>query len=109
MRLRCTLHSQDQTDVLTMVGDIDMDGAEELRRVTGALGVPRRPLRVDLTKVAFMDLTGAHFLADLQRRSTVSGTSLVLVGMHPGPVRLLGLLGLTGFCLERPQRWKPDG
>ena len=103
MELRCTLHSAYRTDVLTVTGDIDMDGGDELRRAQEALGALRRPLRIDLTGVTFMDSTGAHFLTDLQRRATAVGTSLVIVGIPVGPARLLRMLGLTGFHLERPQ------
>ena len=109
MKLRCTLHSQNRTDVLTMAGDVDMDGSDELRRMTDALGAVGRSLRVDLSEVTFMDSTGAHFLVALRRRSEASGTSLVLVGMHSGPARMLRLLGLTGFRIEQPQPCKVDG
>ena len=107
MELRCTLHREYPIDVLTVTGDIDMDGGDELRKAREALGTPRRPLRVDLTGVTFMDSTGAHFLTDLQQRTTAAGTSLVVAGIPAGGARLLRILGLTGFRLERPQSEEP--
>ncbi len=102
MELRCTLRNRNRTCFLTMVGDIDLDASDELLRVRDALGTRPGPLRVDLTGVTFMDLTGVHFLTDLRERGRADGTSLVLVGVPSGPARLLRLLGLTDFHVERP-------
>jgi anti-anti-sigma factor len=103
MELRCTLRRYKGTDVLTLVGDIDWDGKGELRRVAHALDGPRVPVRVDMTRVAFMDSTGAHFLTALKQRTTAAGVSLSVQGTPRQPTRVLELLRLTDLISEQPR------
>ncbi|GII77424.1 hypothetical protein Sru01_24060 [Sphaerisporangium rufum] len=86
---------------ITLQGDLDMEGAEELRALLPQvldLGLPLR-LHLDLTHVTFLDCSGARALTWLDDRLRGRGGSLAIVRASRPALRLLRLLGLDRTLL----------
>ena len=70
--------------VLTVVGEIDRDSREQLRRAAeAALERGRRRLILDLSAVTFCDSGGLSLLVDLHRRTRERDGWLRLVAVPP--------------------------
>ncbi|WP_185893872.1 STAS domain-containing protein [Streptomyces sp. WAC05950] len=75
-------------------GEIDMDGAGQLRAdLTAALCASPGGLDVDLAAVTFCDSSGLHVLLDLDREAKQAGKSLVLTALSRPVARLLRITG----------------
>jgi anti-anti-sigma factor len=80
----------DQADVLSVIGDVDLASAPRL--VTCASDVLRRgatTLVLDLREVAFMDSAGLAALLNVLRRASAADTELILAEVQPQVSRLL--------------------
>jgi anti-sigma B factor antagonist len=76
----------EKSDLVKVVGDIDIDTVEEVEEVCSALEVSN--LVIDLTEVTFIDTSGLHFLVRLLNRVGDEGEMVLLVAPD-GPVQLL--------------------
>src|SRR5918996_2575791 len=76
----------EKSDLVKVVGDIDIDTVEEVEEVCSALEVSN--LVIDLTEVTFIDTSGLHFLVRLLNRVGDEGKMVLLVAPD-GPVQLL--------------------
>ncbi|MEV7965814.1 STAS domain-containing protein [Sphaerisporangium sp. NPDC088356] len=79
---------------MTLHGDLDIEGAAELRRRLPVLLARHRPLHVnlDLAHVRFLDCSGARTLKWLDRCMRDSGGTLTIVRPSPRVLRLLRVL-----------------
>jgi anti-sigma B factor antagonist len=80
----------DQADVLSLVGDVDLATAPRL--VTCAADVLREganTLVLDLREVQFMDSAGLAALLNVLRRATAADAELILAELQPQVSRLL--------------------
>ncbi|MGW6577643.1 STAS domain-containing protein [Streptomyces sp. NPDC054945] len=75
-------------------GEIDMDGAGQLREdLIAALSAAPGGLDVDMAAVTFCDSSGLHVLLDLDRQAQQAGKTLVLTALSRPVARLLWLTG----------------
>lgn len=87
---------EDDTAVLVVEGELDLDGAPEmdrwLRRAADA--VPdRRRLIVDLGRLAFIDSTGLRLLLQANSRAQEQGYEFVLRPGEPSVQRVFEVTG----------------
>jgi anti-anti-sigma factor len=86
-------HLDDSTLVCRPVGDLDLAAAAPLRQVICDLARPGLIIIIDLSRVTFMDATGASaLLLSVQRVRATRGTA-VLRNANPRLQCLLSLLG----------------
>jgi anti-sigma B factor antagonist len=83
--------------VVTVVGDVDMASRPLLHDAIARLGTDRRPLRLDLSGVTFMDSMGLNLLVQVQRLCEVNGGSLTVCSPSAPVRRLFELAGVDGF------------
>lgn len=87
----------DAADVLSLVGDLDLQAAPRfVGQAAEALRAPAGLLLIELKGVPFVDSAGVAALLKVLRRATVAGVGMVLVGVQP---QLRMILELT--CLDR--------
>ncbi|HEY6886367.1 MAG TPA: STAS domain-containing protein [Solirubrobacter sp.] len=94
--LALTVEQHRGATVVTVEGELDLDGAPQL---CAAIQDGRRPASpeqvfVDLTRVGFCDSTGLRALMDAAREVAVSGGRLVAIVPDDGPVRQV--IAMTG-------------
>ncbi len=80
----------EQADVLSVVGDVDLASAPRL--ITCAADVLRRKattLVLDLREVGFMDSAGLAALLNVLRRADAADAELILADVQPQVSRLL--------------------
>jgi anti-sigma B factor antagonist len=87
--LAVTVQRRAGATLVTVEGELDLDGAPQL---CAAIEDGRRPARpepvfVDLTRVVFCDSTGLRALMDAAREVAVSGGRFVAIVPDDGPVR----------------------
>jgi anti-sigma B factor antagonist len=80
--------------VLSVVGEVDITTAADLRAAIETAGTGAFEIWVDLGATTFMDSTGLHALSRAHTRLTDAGLRLALI-CPEGPVRRV--LTLTGF------------
>lgn len=91
LRVRVERHdgARGPAQVLSIAGDLDLQGADDLRRQLPELGAHR--VVADLAEVAFLDSSGITALIALHRRCAACGGSLVLCCVQPQPREVLRL------------------
>lgn len=96
--------------VLHVAGEIDISTAPHLGHVLERIqGVADTGVAVELAEVEYIDSTALHVLVEAQRRASVEGGRLVLVGLVDGPRRLLELSGLGDAFTLVPSLAALDG
>lgn len=79
---------------LALVGDLDMASVAKAEAgLDDALAYHPRQLDIDLSRLAFCDSSGLHFLIDVTRRMKERGIELRLLDPSPGVARLFALVG----------------
>ena len=92
------------------VGDLDMIGAQLLRRAAAGLVTTDGSVVVDLSGVTFIDSAGLCALVGLARRSTEQGGKVLFVGPRRSIARVLNLTGvdrLLGMTPSQPDALEP--
>ena len=85
---------------LVLSGELDLASVPELRGRLDQLRAERRNVRLDLSKLEFMDSTGVHLLISRLQDSRADGWRLdVDPDVAPGVMRLLRLVRLDRFVL----------
>ena len=97
MDLRVERQEGENFPVVAVHGELDVDGAPELRRalIEAIDEVPGRPLVVDLEGVDFIDSAGLGVLVGGLKRAKDGEGELVLVATGQSVIRVLELTGLT--------------
>jgi anti-sigma B factor antagonist len=95
-----------QDGVVAVRGDLDVEGAPELRRelISAIEEEPGRRLVVDLEGVEFIDSAGLGILVGGRRRARTGDGELVLVATGLAVLRVLELTGLTRAFEIHPTR-----
>lgn len=104
MDLRIETRDGDQHPVVAVHGELDVDGAPELRRalIEAIDEHPGRRLVVDLEGVDFIDSAGLGVLVGGRKRAKDADGDLVLVATGQSVVKVLELTGLTRvFAIHR--------
>ncbi|HEY7891674.1 MAG TPA: STAS domain-containing protein [Solirubrobacteraceae bacterium] len=87
---------EDDTAVLVLEGELDLDGAPEmdrwLRQAADVIPDPRR-LVVDLGRLAFIDSTGLRLLLQANARAQEQGYEFVLRPGEPSVQRVFEVTG----------------
>jgi anti-sigma B factor antagonist len=92
--LAIAVHRQLGHVLVTVVGEIDIATAPQLRaQLAGLAGTGQRVI-VDLGQVRFSDAAGLGVLAGAAGRAAASGGSLLLAAARPQLRRLLAITGL---------------
>ena len=79
---------------LALIGDLDMASVAKAEAgLDDALAYHPRQLEIDLSRLAFCDSSGLHFLIDVTRRMKERGIELRLLDPSPGVARLFALVG----------------
>jgi len=81
-------------EVYDINGPFFFGAAFKLRDTLDALGKPPRALIVNMPNVTAVDATGLHALEELKRRCDRDGTTLILSGVHSGPMMGLSRAGM---------------
>ena len=89
----------DGRTTIRLAGDFDIVLAEGARNVINRLVSSASDIAVDMSRVTFLDASGARFLTEEQRRAKAAGGDLVVT--HPSrPVRrVLDLLSKQGLTV----------
>lgn len=96
-RLAITLGGVGRRIVVAATGDIDVSTADVLSgAIDGAIGGGAADIWIDLTRVGFMDSTGAHVLDEAHARAAELNRRLCVICPPGEPRRVLELIGLTG-------------
>jgi len=84
-------------DVLVVTGDVDLATAHELVTAAEAWTSSglKGPVRLDLTKVTFLDSTGISALLEIRRAAVGAGTDVIVVGRSPIVHRVFSLAGIA--------------
>lgn len=94
--LSVDVDSDDDVDVVTVAGELDLATGPHLREVLrGLLAMSRNQLVVDLDRVTFIDSTGLGVLIAVHRRVLAAAGSLALVCNSPRCMRLMEITGMT--------------
>lgn len=92
-------------EVFQLRGPLFFGAAGRLADVLGTL--PRRPrvFILRMREVPFIDTTGVAALADFVRRNRANGTTVIVTGVQPQPLKVMQRMGLTeetpGFAVAR--------
>lgn len=93
-------HDRGHHTTITLAGEIDLETAPALRRmVGGCLREAILTIDIDLSDLAFCDVSGLNAFLDAAERTASAGGSLRLHHPRPNLARLLDLSG-TGFLLH---------
>ena len=96
MLLRIDSSTHDDTSVLAVSGEIDIDTVDLLRdAVTDTLRAGVRDLTIDLNEVTYLDSSGLGVLVGTYKRLTASQGSLTVRCSAPRILRLFTITGLT--------------
>jgi anti-anti-sigma factor len=78
---------------LALQGELDMTGVSQLLTVLQTEERQKPPLiRIDLSKLTFMDVTGARVLRDATNRARHDGRRVIVVNPQPPIRRLFDLI-----------------
>ena len=84
------------TRIVSLVGDVDLAAAVEVRAHLDAAVAPSAPrVVVDMTRVDFVDSSFLHSLTRTWRQARAAGGEIAVVCSDPGIRRLLEVFGLT--------------
>ena len=106
MDLRIERRDGEHVPVVAVHGELDLDGAPELRRalIEAIDEHPGRQLVVDLEGVDFIDSAGLSVLAGGLKRAKAGDGDLVLVVTGRSVIKMLELTGLTRVFAIHPSR-----
>ena len=95
MDLSITTKESDGTSLVSVVGEVDVSNAGELREaVDAALARAPKKLEVDLADVAYIDSTGIGVLVCASHRADPAGCDFEVTNPQANVRRVLGLLGV---------------
>jgi anti-sigma B factor antagonist len=95
-RLAVRTHSQGDTQIVELFGELDIEGAPVARRtLRDACAAAARTVVLDLGALTFMDASGVHMIVEVQRRLSEDDRELVIARSPAQVLRLLELCGLT--------------
>ena len=80
--------------VLTLEGEYDLVGKNDLREALLKACEAERLVLVDLGDVTFIDSSGVGIIVGAHKRCTSEGKQLLLVNVRGAPLRVLRMLGL---------------
>jgi anti-sigma B factor antagonist len=93
---------------LHLTGELDLGSAPVLRRRLAQLRAERRPVRLDLSRLEFMDSTGIHLLIDACKDAREDGWQLAIdPTLSPRVQRLFKLTGLDRI-IPGPRHAQPS-
>ena len=94
--------SVDGSLMLRMTGELDVASADVLDSYVSSLRPLTVPLRLDVSRVSFVDSSGVHALLATRRAAVEdTGRPVTLVGPTDGLRKLLTMSGLaTAFVLD---------
>ena len=106
MHLRAERQDGESLPVIAVHGDLDLDGAPELRRalIEAIDEQPGRQLVVDLEGVDFIDSAGLGVLVGGLKRAKDGEGDLLLVASGQSVIKVLELTGLTRVFEIHPSR-----
>jgi anti-anti-sigma factor len=91
-----TYGSDDQTQVLSVQGELDLATADSLyRRGRAAIGCRAQLLLLDLTDLSFCDACGLSALVRIANEAEAAGCRYGLIAPHPLVVKMLRITGLN--------------
>jgi anti-anti-sigma factor len=79
-------------DVLALEGEVDLTSAEKVRGLLSEVRHDMRSLRLDVSRLAFIDVSGVRALADVAREAAQSAPSRIC-GSSPTFKKVWSLLG----------------
>jgi len=89
-------HSHADTEVVSVVGEVDLATAPELRTVLDrVLDAGSSALAVDLSETTFIDSTALGVLIGAWKRAQNEGRSMSVVASDPRILRVFEITGLT--------------
>jgi anti-sigma B factor antagonist len=81
--------------VVTVMGDLDLANAPEVRRaISTALGEGERLIVIDLSEADFVDSSGLGALTWAQLRARAAGGDVRVAGAHDDVIRAIALANL---------------
>jgi anti-anti-sigma factor len=90
---------------LSLSGDLDMQSVPELEHRLARLRAARTPVRLDLSKLSFIDSTGLHLLVRTVGDARLKGWGLEIDSdVAPDVMRVLRLVRLDRFVLSEDSR-----
>jgi anti-sigma B factor antagonist len=96
-RLAVRSQRQGDTQIIELLGELDIDGAPIARRaLREACAAAAHTVVLDLAALTFMDSSGVHMIVEAQRRLSAENRELVIARSPAQVLRLLELCGLTG-------------
>ena len=85
------------TTLVSVVGEVDVSNASELREaLDAALAQEPAGITADLAQVAYIDSTGIGVLVGAATRSAEADVAFAVASPQPNVRRVLGLLGVEG-------------
>ena len=111
--LTLQVQQQGTRAVLTLAGELDLDGADVLTATASDLIVQgHHDLVLEMARVSFCDSMGLNALLHILRQATTAGGSLVLVSPTDPVKRLLSMCGVdriisTSDGSQRPADGSP--
>jgi anti-sigma B factor antagonist len=93
---------------LKLTGELDLGSAPVLRQRLAQLRAEQRPVRLDLSRLEFMDSTGIHLLLDAYHDARHDGWQLAIdPTLSPRIQRLFKLTGLDRIIPTPPHQQPP--
>jgi anti-anti-sigma factor len=90
-----------ETQLITLVGDIDMMQAADLRAAHAAFQRSTAPsVIVDFTDVTFFGSEGCGLIARLHRVARQRGGTVTILNASPAAIRVIEICGLRGLVYE---------
>jgi anti-anti-sigma factor len=80
---------------VTLEGDLDLEAARRLERELERIDLSETDVRVDLSRLSFIDSTGLSVLLGLASRAQETGRRVALVRPTPAISRLLHLVDVA--------------
>lgn len=89
-------HVRDDTGVVRVQGEVDLDTVDQLVAAVGAAMPPGGRVEIDLREVGFIDSAGVAGLNRCRRQAVRIGTEVTVLCVDGGPVaKLLHWTGLA--------------
>ena len=96
MALLISSKTNDALCVVSVVGEVDVSNAAELRSALDeALASGAARVQVDLSEVPYIDSTGIGVLVGAARRAAEGTTAIEVVNLQRNVARVLSLLGVS--------------
>jgi len=88
------INEQDQAVIVALDGDVDLQSSPDARKVLLECVGKKKPVLVDLSNVGYIDSSGVASLVEGLQTAKKAGSSLVLVAVSEGALRVLQLARL---------------